>query len=142
MVAKLLKAGDIDSQETLRASLRRHGFEVTQATLSRDLAALGAWRVTMPGGGSRYEIEAPNAPPAQPSSVNAMVRDVVSNGAIVVVLSTLGAASVVGAAIDAAAMDDVLGTLAGDDTLFVAPRQAKHANRLAGQLRELFGMEA
>ncbi|HEX7623485.1 MAG TPA: arginine repressor, partial [Anaeromyxobacteraceae bacterium] len=55
-VARLIAARHIATQEELLAALREDGFEATQATLSRDLARLGARRASAPGGGTRYEL--------------------------------------------------------------------------------------
>ena len=140
----LTQSSEIDSQETLRTALARGGFEVTQATLSRDLAALGAHRITHADGGTTWELDpvavAMHASQSQVRPLSPLVREVVSNGAIVVVLVAPGAASAVAVSIDTARIPEALGTVAGDDTILVAPRHFSQADALAVRLTQLFGI--
>ncbi len=139
VVRKLIAQGNIATQEDLREKLEAQGVSINQATLSRDLAKLGARRVSSPEGGTMYEL--PPAPTMPSLSLETLVIDITSNGNLVVVQTTPGAASAVALLIDAAKQKDVLGTIAGDDTVFVAPRQAKHADRLAQSLWRALGKE-
>ena len=137
LVRKLIAQGNIATQEDLREKLEAQGLSINQATLSRDLAKLGAHRVSSPEGGTMYEL--PPAPTVPSLSLETLVIDIMSNGNLVVVQTTPGAASAVALLIDAAKQKDVLGTIAGDDTVFVAPRQAKNADRLAQSLWRALG---
>jgi transcriptional regulator of arginine metabolism len=142
LVRRFLLSRVVHTQEELAELLAAEGEEVTQATLSRDLAALGARRVTLADGGTAYELaEKPVAPAAGLSQdVRNLVRQVRSNGALVVVHTTPGAASAVAQMIDASRIPLVLGTVAGDDTVFVAPRKASESAKLARALAEPFGV--
>jgi transcriptional regulator of arginine metabolism len=133
----LLRTARIGTQEDLREQLERRGFDVTQATLSRDLANVGARRVTLPDGGSVYELEGSPATALgdELARVAASVIAVEESVALVVVMTTPGAASTVALAIDRARMEEALGTVAGDDTLFIAPKKTSSTQALAKKLR-------
>jgi transcriptional regulator of arginine metabolism len=138
-VARILRSRRIRTQEELLAALRAAGFAATQATLSRDLARLGARRVSLPEGGTVYELgQAEVAPP--PDGALAAVREMVSavsaNASLVVVRTRPGGAPAVARAIDLAGLPGVLATLAGDDTVFVAPEGTLRPRTLAARLGE------
>jgi transcriptional regulator of arginine metabolism len=136
-VARLIAARHIATQEELLAALREDGFEATQATLSRDLARLGARRVSAPGGGTRYEL----AEEERRDGIDALGRLVASvscNGSLVVVRTHPGSAPAVARAVDLARLPDLLGTIAGDDTVFIAPVRERGARALADRVRRLF----
>ena len=100
----------------------------------RDLAQLGARRAAQPGGGTAYELpETRRALPLLPD----LVRSVDDNGTLVVIHTAPGAAQVVASALDRARPPEILGTIAGDDAIFVAPARGVQAARLARRVREL-----
>jgi len=136
----ILRTQAISTQEELGELLAQKGYQVTQATLSRDLAQLKARRVTQPEGGTVYELEDFKAPGDDHAlrALRTLVVDVEHNGSLVVVLTTPGSASVVAAGIDRARLSTVLGSIAGDDTIFVAPRRKTPAAALAKQLQSLW----
>jgi transcriptional regulator of arginine metabolism len=136
-VVRILRARRVATQEELLESLRREGFQATQGTLSRDLAKLGARRVSRPDG-SYYEA-GEGAPAAVAATVSGLVSAVATNGALVVIRTLPGSAPAVARAIDLARLADVLGTIAGDDTVFVAPARGRGARALATRLSGLFG---
>jgi transcriptional regulator of arginine metabolism len=136
-VSRILRAGPVATQEELLASLRREGFRATQGTLSRDLARLGARRVSRPDG-SFYEV-GDGAPAAVAAAVAGLVSAVATNGSLVVIRTLPGSAPAVARAIDLARLAGVLGTIAGDDTVFVAPTRGRGARALATRLAGLFG---
>jgi transcriptional regulator of arginine metabolism len=141
LIRQLLVDRRVATQRALRALLVRSGHRVTQGTLSRDLAALGARRAPLPGGGMAYELPAgPGAPPAAEElrTVGALVTRVRDNASLVVVNARAGAASAVALALDTARLPEVLGSIAGDDTVFVAPAQGTSAARLRQRLEEFF----
>jgi len=135
-VARILRAGRVSTQEELIASLREEGFQTTQATLSRDLARLSARRVSRPDG-SYYEI-GDGAPATVAAAVSGLVSEVATNGSLVVIRTLPGSAPAVARAIDLARLPGVLGTIAGDDTVFVAPSRGRGAGALSGRLAGLF----
>ena len=131
-IRRLIRGRRVATQEDLRTLLAGQGFDVTQGTLSRDLARLGARRASGPEGGTVYELPSESVPtaPRALAALNPLVLRIRDNGALVVVHTTPGAASAVALALDQARLPEVLGTLAGDDTVFVAPVQAASASRL------------
>ena len=133
-IRRLIASRPIATQEELRAVLGARGHDVTQATLSRDLAQLGARRAPRAGGGVAYEL--PDASPASPL-LHELVRAIDDNGSLVVVHTAPGAAQIVAGTLDRAHVPEVLGTIAGDDAIFVAPARGVAAARLARRLRDL-----
>lgn len=141
-IRALIRTREIATQEDLRALLGKQRFVVTQATLSRDLAKLGARRASRSGGGTAYELaDAPasEAPASEAlAAVAEMVVKVADNGALVVIHTTPGTASAVALALDQARRPDILGTLAGDDAIFIAPANHRAAAKLTRTLQTLF----
>ncbi len=138
-VARIIRSRRISTQEELLEELERAGFAATQATLSRDLARLGARRVSQPDGGAVYELSDPHD---GIETLRGLVEAIATNGWLVVVRAHPGSAPAVARAIDLAELPEVLGTIAGDDTIFVAPAQERHARALAEALAALFAVEA
>jgi transcriptional regulator of arginine metabolism len=139
-VARILRDRRVGTQEELLEALSRAGIRATQATLSRDLARLGARRAAGPGGGTVYELpEEERRDGAE--ALRGLVSQVVCNGSLVVVRTHPGSAPAVARAIDLARIPGVLGSIAGDDTVFVAPEREPRARSLAGRVGALFGVE-
>jgi len=137
-VARILRGRPIATQEELLAALGRAGFRATQATLSRDLARLGARRVHRPEGGTVYELS-DDGPGDGVGAVRGLVTSIAANGHLVVVRTHPGSAPAVARAIDLSRMPGVLGTIAGDDTIFVAPARERRSRALADRLAALLG---
>jgi transcriptional regulator of arginine metabolism len=137
-VREILARGSATSQEDLQRALAARGIHAAQPTISRDLVALGVGRIAA-AGGARYRLdERDGALPIEP--VRRLVDAVATNGMLVVVRTKAGAASTVARALDDARLDEILGTIAGDDTIFVAPRQSREAAALARRLRTLLSV--
>ncbi len=140
-IRRILRGRAVGTQEDLARLLALEGFDVTQATLSRDLAQLRARRVSRPEGGTVYELESALGllGDHRLREVGEMVVSVVENSQMVVLLTQPGAAPTVARAIDLARLPESLGSLAGDDTIFVAPSRSTSARHLAKRLRDLLG---
>jgi transcriptional regulator of arginine metabolism len=117
----------------------------TQATVSRDLDELGAIKVRGPGGESVYAI--PELPKDQVAPENHLRRvlgdwvvEVAHSANIVVLRTPPGSAHVVGSAIDRAGLDEVIGTVAGDDTLMVVAAERAGGAAVARTLSSLAGL--
>lgn len=136
-VARIIRDRRIATQEELLAALRAESFDATQATLSRDLARLGARRTARPEGGTYYELSEEERRDGT-KALGQLVADVSCNGSLVVIHTRPGSAPAVARAIDLAQLPEILGTIAGDDTIFVAPSRENRARALADRLRELF----
>lgn len=141
-IVELVRTRHVGTQADLGALLSAEGFDVTQATLSRDLAKLRARRVSLPDGGTAYELTGWQARDGSEAAQLAAMADLVlavKDGAAMVVVHTRpGVAPAVAALIDQARMDAVIGTIAGDDTIFVAPARKVTAKVLAKHLARMF----
>lgn len=144
-VEKLLEQHAVASQAHLVELLAAEGVAATQATVSRDLEDLGAIKVRGPGGDSVYAIpELPWERKAPDDHLRRMftewVHEVSASGNLVVLRTPPGSAHVVASALDRADVADVLGTVAGDDTLLVVVRERPGGAAIARQLAELAGL--
>jgi transcriptional regulator of arginine metabolism len=122
-IRSLLVSGAVGNQGDLRLLLADKGFEVTQATISRDLDSVGAERVK-DNGGFRYQIS--RDPDAKDAALGALheavdefVESLVASGNLIVLKVPPGAAQFVASRIDAAGVGGAIGTIAGDDTILV-----------------------
>jgi transcriptional regulator of arginine metabolism len=135
-ILRILRSGVVRRQNDLALMLRREGFEVTQSSVSRDLRELGVLKAS-----GRYLL-----PPDEISRANGdfgalaqFVRTVQPAGtSLTVVRTTIGAAPSVAVAIDKAEWPEVVGTISGDDTIFVATNDARAQQRLLERLNSLF----
>ncbi len=140
-IARVIRGRSVHTQEELARLLGGEGFDVTQATLSRDLAEIGAIRAPRPGGAS-YELR-DTTPNAQNEARLAarLLRTIRENGSLVVVSTLPGGAPTIARAIDLARMPETLGCIAGDDTIFVAPASKTSTHRLLDALCALFEVD-
>ena len=144
-IAKLLAEQAVTSQAHLVELLADDGVRATQATVSRDLDDLGAIKVRMPGGETAYAIpELPTDQRAPEDHLRRVFGDwvvEVNHSANLVVLRTPpGSAHVVGSALDRSGLPEILGTVAGDDTLIVVVSEAAGGANVAKQLSDLAGL--
>lgn len=140
LIVDVLARESIHSQEELRAALAEHGFEVTQATLSRDLVDLGAVKVSNGEGKSVYAV--PGDPAADRAeagvesgrlarALHELAVSVEHSLNIVVVRTPPGGAQYLASAFDAAHWGVILGTVAGDDTVLIVTRGAETGAEVA-----------
>lgn len=119
LIADWLRAGAVGSQDELVLRLAAAGVAATQATVSRDLEALGAVKVRR-----GYALPGPDDGTASHGSlariVGEWVIEIVTAATLLVLRTPPGSANLVANAIDKAELDEVAGTIAGDDTIFVA----------------------
>jgi transcriptional regulator of arginine metabolism len=141
-VARIIRSRPIATQEELLAALATAGFSATQATLSRDLARLGARRVSRPEGGTVYELADGAKEGNGLGALRGLVAEISANASLVVIRTHPGSAPAIARAIDLAELPEVLGTIAGDDTIFVAPAGGLRPRRLAARLAEALGTPA
>jgi transcriptional regulator of arginine metabolism len=124
---KLLSQGRVSTQDELREGLQKQEFDVTQSTVSRDLRRIGAVKVIDQSGRTVYRLPEDAAGRAEPASLplatdfKEMVVDIRSNGALIVISTSPDCASLVARRLDYAKPERILGTIAGYDTIFVAP---------------------
>ena len=134
---KILHEGHASSQQEIVDELRAAGHDVTQATVSRDLQDVGATKVRLNG---HFVYRLPDELPRGGGDL--VTRNLIATldefavairpaGSLVIVITAPGHASAVARAIDLAGLDDVAGTIAGDDTIFVATNGDQNAQALA-----------
>jgi transcriptional regulator of arginine metabolism len=144
-IARILEADSVTSQAQLVDLLAADGVVATQATVSRDLEELGAVKVRVPGGDTVYAIpELPKDRVAPEEHLQRVLGEwvvEVSHSANLVVLRTPpGSAHVVASALDRAGLDDVVGTVAGDDTIMVVASERAGGVKVAKRLSALAGL--
>lgn len=132
---QLIENGNVASQEDLRRGLVRHGQKVTQATLSRDIHELGI--VKTANGYARADVNAEAALPAAERLVREFVLSVREAQNQLVIKTSVGSAQPVAAALDAEGWEEMLGTIAGDDTILIICENSRDAERVAGRIREM-----
>lgn len=145
VLARLLGQQAVSSQTQLVDLLAAEGIVATQATVSRDLEDVGAVKVRDSSGDSVYAIpEYPIERVAPPDHLRRVlgewVVEVTASHNLVVLRTPPGSAHVVGSAVDRASLDGVIGTVAGDDTLFVVAAATTTGDEVAGTLRALAGL--
>lgn len=135
-IADLIRSNALASQDELAERLTDLGYAVTQATVSRDLEQLGAVKVRHAG---QLSYALPEQLPASPGPrlaavVRDWVRSVDTAGNLVVVRTPPGSAHLIGVALDQSDIPEIVGTICGDDTIFVACRTPADGKRLASRL--------
>ena len=144
-VARILEAYPVASQGQLVDLLAAEGVVATQATVSRDLEDLGAVKARLPGGDLVYVIpEQARDRPAPEEHLKRVLGDwvveVAHSGNLVILRTPPGSAHVVGSAIDRAGLPDILGTVAGDDTVLVVTTERAGGEVVARRLGDLAGL--
>lgn len=141
-ILELISERDINTQEELLAYLKDSGFDVTQATVSRDIKELRLVKTMVSDGKYRYasSVSDSNADIGTKYAVfSQSTKSVDCAGNMVVVKCFNGMANAACAVLDAMNHEGVVGTLAGDDTIFVLMRDEKSATTLVGKIKELIG---
>jgi transcriptional regulator of arginine metabolism len=131
----------VRSQEQLRELLHEEGIDVTQATLSRDIRELRLAKVADPAGGSYYapSSDGEHLSPPLEQLVPALLLSIEGVGPFVVVKTPAGSAEALGSALDQQRWPEVIGCIAGDDTMLIITRSERARRALAAKLRGLAG---
>lgn len=128
MIGKIITSQDVETQEEIARLLRERGFSVTQATVSRDIKELRLIKVLTADGGYRYAT-VEKAEADMQDRFNRMfansVLSVVTAGNIIVIKTLAGSAPAAAEAVDALKWPEIAGSIAGDNTIFVAVRDGK-----------------
>jgi transcriptional regulator of arginine metabolism len=145
-ILSLIAARPIRSQEELAHLLEQQGYEVTQATVSRDIKELGLMKVPLRNGnGQQFKYVEPAAGPTYTSRLHRVVAELASSikgsGNLIVLRTQPGSAMMLASAIDAAEWPEVLGTIAGDDTVFVAIAKSEQLPMLTQRFLDMKGTE-
>jgi transcriptional regulator of arginine metabolism len=144
-IAQILEGGNVTSQAQLVELLAESGVVATQATVSRDLEDMGAVKIRVRGGETAYALpELPTQRVAPEDHLRRVLSEwlveVSFSGPVVVLRTPPGSAHVVGSAIDRAGLPDVLGTVAGDDTLMVIASAKAGGDKVASMFMDLAGL--
>ena len=139
-IKELIQQYDIDTQEELASRLNEAGFKVTQATVSRDIRALKMMKVTGKDGKSRYVI-LQELPTEMGEKYTRVLHDAlltIDQGQNILVIRTVpGMAMGVAAALDALNWEEILGSIAGDDTVMCVARTLEEASSVAEHLKSI-----
>jgi transcriptional regulator of arginine metabolism len=135
-IKQIVSEQAIGSQEELCTALHKSGFEITQASLSRDLRELGIVRVNTPQG-LRYVLNPLNEERRLQSFIGYEVEQISANESLVVIKTLPGRAQGVAEIIDSLHNALILGTIAGDNTIFVTPTSIGKMDELLKLLRGL-----
>ena len=136
-IVRILRLGTVGRQAELVELLHREGFDATQSSVSRDLRELGVVK-----GADRYLLPAAEdaLTPSHFEDVRSFMKGYRAAGPTLTVLrTTTGAAQSVAIAIDKAHWPEIVGTIAGDDTIFIATESMRAQRRLHDHLRSTFG---
>jgi len=136
-ILELVTSVDVTSQEQLRELLRARAIEATQATLSRDIRDLGLVKAAADGA---YRLPARRATGPDPAAaakraIEEYLRGFEQVEQLLVLKTDPGQAQALAVALDRSGWPDVVGTIAGDDTILVICRSASHASTFADRLR-------
>ncbi len=140
-ILDLIQRKSIRTQEELLEHLKKMGFDTTQATVSRDIRDLKIVKASDGNGGYKYSAALSMGDGDFASKLKTIFTEAVyrvDSACNMVVLKTYaGMGSAAGAAVDSMQMDGVVGTLAGDDTMFIVARSVEAATEISKQLSQL-----
>ena len=139
-ILQLISSGDIETQEELAAALRDKGYQVTQATVSRDIRELRLIKVAAKSGGYKYA-----RPVRHDFGVSERLSRILTDSLVhvetasnlVVVRTLSGSANVAAEALDNLGWQEIIGTIAGDNTIFIATKSETDAEALTVRIRKL-----
>ena len=140
-ILEIIANQEIDTQEELARQLREAGYDVTQATVSRDIRELNLYKVSADGGKQKYAILRQEDSRHLEDKYIRVLKDGFSSmdmaQNILVVKTVSGMAMAVAAAIDAMRFQEIVGSIAGDDTIMMAVRTVDDTAKLMGRIWEL-----
>jgi transcriptional regulator of arginine metabolism len=137
-IIEIITMKDIETQEELRDELQSFGFDVTQATVSRDIRALGLKKESVPGKGQRYVSKITSSAVSSDSYKSVLKAGIISIEPaenLIVVKTVAGVAMAVAAALDNLEVEGLIGCIAGDDTIFLAVRSHTYTESVIKAIR-------
>ena len=137
----IIDSRPIENQEELRKQLRQRGWDVTQSTLSRDLREMRVSRIPFQGGSSRYAITTDDveARPPLGALLPPLYTAIDGVGELIVLHTLPGGAQPIGVALDAEEWPEVMGTIAGDDTVLIVCRSSSAMEKVIKRLKSMAG---
>lgn len=140
MILELVERHDIDTQEELAFMLKERGFRVTQATVSRDIKELRLIKVLSERGDYKYATVDKAEAGLKDRFINIFLHSVMSmaaTGNLVVVKTIPGTANAASEAIDSMRLEQIVGTIAGDNTIFIAVKSNDDAKELIKEFQAM-----
>ena len=140
-ILKLINQYDIETQEELAKRLNENGFPVTQATVSRDIRALNLSKTVSEKGGVRYTVSGRTLS-SEGRYIRAFKDAVVSMeaaGNLIVIKTESGMAMAAAAALDELSLEEIVGCIAGDNTVFAAVKTTDAAFSVLEELKKIVG---
>ncbi len=139
-IINLINNNSIETQDELLALLKEQGFYTTQATISRDIRELNISKISYNGGRHKYIVgqgkDTGNSKSYKHLLGNCIISmDHAEN--IIVIKTVAGMAMAVAAAVDGLAIEDIMGCIAGDDTIFLAIKHANLADKIMGDIKNV-----
>ena len=138
-ILRIISEQEIETQDDLIAKLKENGFDVTQATVSRDIKQLGLVKTTDGEGKYRYSAPHPSSSGSDSKFKNILSEAIISSESaenMVVVKTYSGMANAAAAAIDALASDRILGSIAGDYTILIVTKNDETAEEFSEILKD------
>ena len=139
-IIELIDRNEVETQEQLAELLRSAGYEVTQATVSRDIRALQLTKVTSRNGSQRYSLPKEVGSRVKEKFIRVLQNSFISMdnaGNILVIKTFSGMAMAAAAAIDELYLKGVVGSIAGDDTIMVAVKTEEQVHSIMEEIRSL-----
>lgn len=138
-ILRIISEREIETQDDLIAKLKEDGFDVTQATVSRDIKQLGLVKTAGDEGKYRYSAPHPSSSGSDSKFKNILSEAIISSESaenMVVVKTYSGMANAAAASIDALASDRILGSIAGDDTILIVTKNDEAAEEFSKILKD------
>ena len=142
-ILEIIGENIIETQDDLIIKLRESGYEVTQATVSRDIKQLGLVKTATKNGGYKYTVARNDSTGSEGKLKNIMRETILSaqNAENIDVIKTYsGMANAAAAAMDALSGDAILGSIAGDDTIFIVVPSDEDAVNFTAYVKEIIGL--
>jgi transcriptional regulator of arginine metabolism len=134
---KILESGKNSTQEEIRDMLEERGFDVNQSTISRDLRKVGAIKAIDTKGRTVYRLsQVASETNFVAQSLGDLILSITNNDSLIVIQTTPGSASLIARHLDINRPAAILGTIAGDDTIFVAPSKEQSIKQTINAIRE------
>jgi transcriptional regulator of arginine metabolism len=141
-ILEIIENNDIETQEELAEKLREEGIDVTQATVSRDIKELRLVKVMAPTGVSKYALIDNSETVLSQKLIRVFVESVLSidsSNNIIVIRTMAGSAQAAASAIDALDWKEIVGCIAGDDTIMVVIREDESVVEVINRFKQIMG---
>lgn len=137
-VSEILRKGSAATQQEICAELAAQGFVINQSKISRLLHKMAAIKVKNVQGQTVYRLPKELAPPPTQTPLTQLILKIVANESLIVIETSPGSASLIARMLDYQnSKSEILATLAGDDTIFVAPKSIQRINAAFAEVKQL-----